>query len=170
MKNIIIIFVLLELLFSQIIEKQNKLLWDGIDWKNVSIRTNGDSESTFRVKSAYLNGVLDGRLYYYLKSWGEKQAFADSIYGDRVDYMSPRETIRQLDRFYRDNLMNYVPVVSAIIIVHMQAEQVPRKVIDQYVEETKSWINQLILDMQSRGMREIIKDKQQRSIQLNRNN
>ena len=170
MKNTIIIFVLLELLFSQIIEKQNKLLWDGIDWKSVSIRTNGDSESTFRVKSAYLNGVLDGRLYYYLKSWGEKQAFADSIYGDRVDYMTPRETIRQLDRFYRDNLMNYVPVVSAIIIVHMQAEQVPRKVIDQYVEETKSWINQLILDMQSRGMREIIKDKQQRSIQLNRNN
>ena len=170
MKNTIIIFVLLELLFSQIIEKQNKLLWDGIDWKNVSIRTNGDSESIFRVKSAYLNGVLDGRLYYYLKSWGEKQAFADSIYGDRVDYMSPRETIRQLDRFYRDNLMNYVPVVSAIIIVHMQAEQVPRKVIDQYVEETKSWINQLILDMQNRGMREIIKDKQQRSIQLNRNN
>ena len=170
MKNTIIIFVLLELLFSQIIEKQNKLLWDGIDWKNVSIRTNGDSESTFRVKSAYLNGVLDGRLYYYLKSWGEKQAFADSIYGDRVDYMTPRETIRQLDRFYRDNLMNYVPVASAIIIVHMQAEQVPRKVIDQYVEETKSWINQLILDMQSRGMREIIKDKQQRSIQLKRNN
>ena len=170
MKNTIIIFVLLELLFGQIIEKQNKLLWDGIDWKNVSIRTNGDSESTFRVKSAYLNGVLDGRLYYYLKSWGEKQAFADSIYGDRVDYMTPRESIRQLDRFYRDNLMNYVPVVSAIIIVHMQAEQVPRKVIDQYVEETKSWINQLILDMQSRGMREIIKDKQQRSIQLNRNN
>jgi len=170
MKNTIIIFVLLELLFGQIIDKQNKLLWDGIDWKNVSIRTNGDSESTFRVKSAYLNGVLDGRLYYYLKSWGEKQAFADSIYGDRVDYMTPRETIRQLDRFYRDNLMNYVPVVSAIIIVHMQAEQVPRKVIDQYVEETKSWINQLILDMQSRGMREIIKDKQQRSIQLNRNN
>ena len=170
MKNIITIFVLLELLFRQIIEKQNKLLWDGIDWKNVSIRTNGDSESTFRVKSAYLNGVLDGRLYYYLKSWGEKQAFADSIYGDRVDYMTPRETIRQLDRFYRDNLMNYVPVVSAIIIVHMQAEQVPRKVIDQYVEETKSWINQLILDMQSRGMREIIKDKQQHSIKLNRNN
>ena len=170
MKNTIIVFVLLELLFGQIIEKQNKLLWDGIDWKNVSIRTNGDSESTFRVKSAYLNGVLDGRLYYYLKSWGEKQAFADSIYGDRVDYMTPRETIRQLDRFYRDNLMNYVPVVSAIIIVHMQAEQVPRKVIDQYVEETKSWINQLILDMQSRGMREIIKDKQQHSIKLNRNN
>ena len=170
MKNTIIIFVLLELLFGQIIDKQNKLLWDGIDWKNVSIRTNGDSETTFRVKSAYLNGVLDGRLYYYLKSWGEKQAFADSIYGDRVDYMTPRETIRQLDRFYKDNLMNYVPVVSAIIIVHMQAEQVPKKVIDQYVEQTKFWINQLTLDMQSRGLHKLIKDKQQRSIELNKNN
>ncbi len=170
MKNTIIIFVLLELLFGQIIDKQNKLLWDGIDWKNVSIRTNGDSETTFRVKSAYLNGVLDGRLYYYLKSWGEKQAFADSIYGDRVDYMTPRETIRQLDRFYKDNLMNYVPVVSAIIIVHMQAEQVPKKVIDQYVEQTKFWINQLTLDMQTKGMHKLIKDKQQRSIELNKNN
>ena len=40
--------------------------------------------------------------------------FSDSIYGDRVDYMTPRETIRQLDRFYKDNLMNYVPVVSAM--------------------------------------------------------
>ena len=74
------------------------------------------------------------------------------------------------NRFYKDNLMNYVPVVSAIIIVHMQAEQVPRKVIDQYVDQTKFWINQLTLDMQSRGMREIIKDKQQRSIQSNRKN
>ena len=170
MKNTIIILFLFELLVCQVIEKQNKLLWDGIDWKNISTRTNGDSESTFRVKSAYLSGVLDGRLYYYLKSWGEKQAFADSIYGDRVDYMTPRETIRQLDRFYKDNLMNYVPVVSAIIIVHMQAEQVPRKVIDQYVDQTKFWINQLTLDMQSRVMREIIKDKQQRSIQSNRKN
>ena len=170
MKNTIIIIVLLELLFGQIIEKQNKLFWDGIDWKNVSIRTDGDSETTFRVKSAYLNGVLDGRLYYYLKSWGEKQAFADSIYGDRVDYMTPRETIRQLDRFYKDNLMNYVPVVSAIIIVHMQAEQVPKKVIDQYVGQTKFWINQLTLDMQSRGLHKLIKDKQQRSIELNKNN
>ncbi len=52
----------------------------------------------------------------------------------------------------------------------MQAEQVPRKVIDQYVDQTKFWINQLTLDMQSRGMREIIKDKQQRSIQSNRKN
>ena len=52
----------------------------------------------------------------------------------------------------------------------MQAEQVPKKVIDQYVEQTKFWINQLTLDMQSRGLHKLIKDKQQRSIELNKNN
>ena len=170
MKNTIIILVLLELLVCQIIEKQNKLLWDGIDWKNISSRTNGDSGSTYRVKSAYLSGVLDGRLYYYLKSWGEKQAFADSIYADRVDYMTPRETIRQLDQFYKDNLMNYVPVVSAIIIVHMHAEQIPKKIINDYVDQTKFWINQITLDIQSRGMHELLKDKQKKSIERKINN
>jgi hypothetical protein len=105
---------------------------------------------------------LDGRLYYYLKAWGEKQAFADSLYGDRVDYLTPRETVRQLDRFYEDPLMDFVPVVSAMIIVHMQAEQIPQKVIDQYVTQTKYWINQLTLDMQSRGMHELLKEKQEK--------
>ena len=141
MKKILSIFILSSLLVCQVIEKQNKLLWDGSDWKQISKRTYGNSESIYRIKSAYLNGVLDGRLYYYLKAWGEKQAFADSLYGDRVDYMTPRETIRQLDQFYKDNLMDYVPVVSAIIIVHMHAEQIPKKLINDYVDQTKFWIN-----------------------------
>ena len=95
MKKILLTIILSSLLFCQIIEKQNKLLWDGSDWKQISNRADVDTESAYRIKSAYLNGVLDGRLYYYLKAWGEKQAFADSIYGDRVDYMTTRETIRQ---------------------------------------------------------------------------
>ena len=170
MKKILSIFILSSLLFCQVIEKQNKLLWDGSDWKEISKQTYGNSESIYRIKSAYLNGVLDGRLYYYLKAWGEKQAFADSLYGDRVDYMTPRETIRQLDQFYKDNLMDYVPVVSAIIIVHMHAEQIPKKLINDYVDQTKFWINQITLDMQSRGMHELLKDKQERSIERKLNN
>ena len=165
MKKILSIFILSSLLVCQVIEKQNKLLWDGSDWKEISKRTYGNSESIYRIKSAYLNGVLDGRLYYYLKAWGEKQAFADSLYGDRVDYMTPRETIRQLDQFYKDNLMDYVPVVSAIIIVHMHAEQIPKKLINDYVDQTKFWINRITLDMQSRGMHELLKDKQKRSVE-----
>jgi len=149
-------------LIGQILEKENKLLWDGTDWKHVSVRVDGNPAMTFRVKSAYLTGVLDGRLYYYLKSWAEKQTFSDSLYGDRIDYLTLRETVKQLDQFYQDPLMDYVPVVSAMIIVHMQAEQVSQAVIDQYVEQTKYWINQLTLDIQSRGMHELLREKQKR--------
>ena len=111
-----------------------------------------------------MSGILDGRLYYYLKAWGEKQSFSDSLYGDRIDYMTRRETIRQLDRFYEDPLMSYVPVVSAVIIVHMQTEQISKKVINGYIEQTKFWINQITLDMQSRGMHNILKEKQARPL------
>ncbi len=162
MKILLITIIMASGLFGQILEKQNKLLWDGTDWAHVSSRVDGNPEMTYRIKSAYLSGILDGRLYYYLKAWGEQQAFADSLYGDRVDYMTRRETIRQLDRFYAEPLMNYVPVISAVIIVHMQAEQVSQKVVDQYVEQTKFWINQLTLDMESRGMHELLKEKQDR--------
>ena len=120
----------------------------------------GKSSSADQIKSAYISGLLDGRLYYYLKAWTEEQEFADSLYSDRLDYLTNRETIRQLDRFYDDRLMAYVPVVSAIIIVHMEAEQVSKKVIDLYVDQTKFWINQLTLDMEEEGMRNLLKQKQ----------
>jgi len=155
-------------LFGQILEKQNKLLWDGTDWEHISGRSSGNPEMIYRIKSAYLTGVLDGRLYYYLKAWSEQQTFADSLYSDRIDYLTRRETIRQLDRFYEDPVMDYVPVISAMIIVHMQAEQVPKKVVDQYVEQTKYWINQITLDMQSRGMHELLKEKRERKSRRNR--
>ena len=145
---------------SQVIERDNKLLWDGTDWKSISKRSVSNPESIYRIKSAYINGLLDGRLYYYLKAWGENQIFADSLYADRVDYMTPKETIRQIDRFYKDPLMDYVPVISALIIVHMQAEQAPKRIVDQYIHQTKLWINNLILDMEETGMRNLLKDKQ----------
>lgn len=145
---------------SQVIERDNKLLWDGTDWKFISKRSASNSESIYRIKSAYINGLLDGRLYYYLKAWGENQSFADSLYADRVDYMTPKETIRQIDRFYQDPLMDYVPVISALIIVHMQVEQAPKRIVDQYIYQTKLWINNLILDMEEAGMRNLLKDKQ----------
>lgn len=145
---------------SQVIERDNKLLWDGTDWKFISKRSSSHPESVYRIKSAYINGLLDGRLYYYLKAWGENQSFADSLYVDRVDYMTPKETIRQIDRFYQDPLMDYVPVISALIIVHMQAEQASKRIVDQYIYQTKLWINDLILDMEEAGMRNLLKDKQ----------
>ena len=159
MKYIIYLLFITQSL-SQVLERDNKLLWDGTDWKFISKRSASNPESIYRIKSAYINGLLDGRLYYYLKAWGENQSFADSLYADRVDYMTPKETIRQIDRFYQDPLMDYVPVISALIIVHMQVEQAPKRIIDQYIYQTKLWINNLILDMEEAGMRNLLKDKQ----------
>lgn len=167
MKSVLISFILTISLFGQITEKQNKLLWDGTDWDNIQNQANQSIEMTHRIKSSYLSGLLDGRLYYYLKAWGQQQTFADSLYDDKLDYMTRRETIRQLDRFYKDPLMDYVPVISAVIIVHMQAEQVPKRIIDSYVDETKRWINQLTLDMESRGMHKILKEKQEKHLKRN---
>ena len=167
MRILIPLLVAFSYLTGQIMERQNKLLWDGTDWDNIQKQVNQNIEMTFRIKSSYLSGVLDGRLYYYLKAWGERQAFADSLYGDRVDYMTRRETIRQLDRFYENPMMDYVPVVSAVIIVHMQAEQVPKRIVDRYVDQTKRWINQLTLDMESRGMHKLLKEKQESHIKRN---
>ena len=167
MRILITLLVVFSYLSGQIMERQNKLLWDGTDWDNIQKKVNRDIEITFRIKSSYLSGVLDGRLYYYLKAWGERQAFADSLYGDRVDYMTRRETIRQLDRFYENPLMDYVPVVSAVIIVHMQTEQVPKRIVDRYVDQTKGWINQLTLDMENKGMHRLLKEKHESHIKRN---
>ena len=120
--KIFVILILSSVLFSQVLERQNKLLWDGTDWNNIEKRANSDINLSYQIKSAYLSGLLDGRLYYYLKAWAKDQNFADTLYADKLDYLTNRETIRQLDRFYSDMLMSYVPVISAIIIVHMEAE------------------------------------------------
>ena len=94
--KIFIILILSSSLFSQILEKQNKLLWDGADWINIEKRVNGNLKLSYQIKSAYLSGLLDGRLYYYLKAWAKNHNFADSLYTDKLDYLTNRETIRQL--------------------------------------------------------------------------
>ena len=71
----IIYLIFISQSLSQVIERDNKLLWDGTDWKFISKRSVSNPESIYRIKSAYINGLLDGRLYYYLKAWGENQSF-----------------------------------------------------------------------------------------------
>ena len=149
-------------MFSQVLEKQNKLLWDGTDWNNIEKRADGGTRSIYQIKSAYISGLLDGRLYYYVKAWAKERRFADNLYADKLDYLTNKETIRQLDRFYSDILMTYVPVVSAIIIVHMEAEQVSKKTIDLYIDQTKFWINELTINMEKDKMHNLLNQKQKK--------
>ena len=58
--------------------------------------------------------------------------------------------------------MTYVPVVSAIIIVHMEAEQVSKKTIDLYIDQTKFWINELTINMEKDKMHNLLNQKQKK--------
>ncbi|HBN45987.1 MAG TPA: hypothetical protein QGF08_05235 [Candidatus Marinimicrobia bacterium] len=160
-KRFIVFFVLTVCLFGQ---QQNRLFWDGGDWKRVKQLAGGDLEMEYRIKAAYVNGVLDGRLFFYLKTWSVEQGLADSLYAETIDYLSPRELVRSLDNFYADPLMVYVPVPSAMIIANMYAERIPLKIIDAYVQQTKFWINDLHLRMDEHSPAELLEEKHQKHL------
>jgi len=151
--------IYLNLFFSFCIAKENKLFWDGHDWNRVSILNNNDQKITFRIKSAYLDGILDGRLNYYLKVWVKDQYLADDVFGETVDYLSKRELIKNIDYFYKDRLNIYIPIPSAIVISNMYAERVPVNVIEKYIDQTRRWINDLTLDMDTLNYSKLIEDK-----------
>tara|TARA_B100001996_G_scaffold375933_1_gene356526 strand:+ start:646 stop:1158 length:513 start_codon:yes stop_codon:yes gene_type:complete len=155
----IYLLIYLKLFFSFCLAKENKLFWDGHDWNRVSILTNNDQKNTFRIKSAYLDGILDGRLNYYLKVWVKDQYLADDVFGETVDYLSKSELIKNIDYFYKDRLNIYIPIPSAIVISNMYAERVPVNVIEEYIGQTRRWINDLTLDMDTLNYSKLIEDK-----------
>jgi hypothetical protein len=157
---LILILVLIRMpLFGQ---QQNRLFWDGGDWKRVNQLAEGSQVMEYRIKAAYINGVLDGRLFYYLKTWSVEQGLADSIYAETIDYLSPRELVRSINNFYADPLMVYVPVASAMIIANMYGERIPLKIIDAYVQQTKFWINDLLLRLDEHSPAELLEEKHEK--------
>lgn len=140
-------------------QAQNRLFWDGGDWKRIADLANHNPEMTYRIKAAYVNGVQDGRLYFYLKTWAEEQALADSLYGETIDYLSTRELVRSLDNFYADPLNVYVPLPSAMIVANMYARRVPLNIIDAYIQQTKFWINDLMLRLEEESPAKLLQEK-----------
>ena len=139
--------------------QENKLFWDGRNWNQISRSVEYDSDLTFKVKTAYVHGALDGRLFYYLKTWNKNKALADEVFSETVDYLSNRELIKNLDFFYQDPLNRYIPIPSAILIANMYAERVPIQNIDLYIESTRRWINDLILDLDTLNYSKLLEDK-----------
>ena len=148
MYKYLIILGAIVVLFGQ---NQNRLFWDGRDWERVEQLVDYNPELSYRVKAAYVNGVLDGRLFYYFKIWAEQSEFADSIFAETPDYLSTKELVKSLNSFYEEPLNVYVPLPSAIIIANMYGEQVPVMLIEDYIQQSKFWSNQLMLDMEEDG-------------------
>lgn len=152
---IVAVYVFLSIIYS----KENQLFWDGHDWNRVSKKSKNDQTNIFRIKTAYLHGALDGRLNSYLKVWVKDQYLADDVFSETVDYLSNRELIKNIDFFYQDRLNLYIPLPSAIIIANMYAERVPIDIIDEYIVQTRRWINNLTLDMDTLNYSKLIHDK-----------
>ena len=127
-------------------QQMDRLFWNGSDWRRLEKLAQYDPELTYMMKTAYINGVLDGRLFYYLKAWTMEDAFADSLYAETVDYLTPRELVKVLDNFYADPINGYIPLPSAIIISNMFGERIPMNMIDDYIRHSKEWINRMILE------------------------
>ena len=151
--------IVLFLLNNLATSNENKLFWDGRDWNRITNSVDFNTQLTFKIKSAYLNGALDGRLNYYLKTWSTNNELADEVFSETVDYLTIRELIKNLDYFYQDPLNRYIPIPSAILIANMYAERVPIENIELYIESTRRWINDLILNLDTLNYGKLLEDK-----------
>ena len=158
-KNYLLLIFLFILSNNYSNARENKLFWDGLDWIQIAKSVDFNSEQTFKIKRAYLNGALDGRLNYYLKTWSSDKELADEVFNETVDYLTIRELIKNLDYFYQDPLNRYIPLPSAILIANMYAERVPIENIEVYIESTRRWINDLILDLDTLDYGKLLEDK-----------
>ena len=162
MKKYTLFYIALAINLS-ISAQNNKLFWDGTDWNKVLKNVDNDHKLCYRIKTAYLHGALDGRLFAYLKTWDKNPTLADTVFSDNVDYLSNRELIRNLDFFYLDPLNSYIPIPSAVIIANMYGRRIPPPDIDSYIESTKDWINNLEINLDTLDYSKLLNEKWMRS-------
>jgi len=155
-KNIVI---LSNLIFCLCIAKENRLFWDGREWNSIRKKAQFVNEIENKIKSTYINGVLDGRLYGYLKIWEENAMLANNVFGEQVDYLTVRELVKSLNHFYEDPLNSYIPIPSAIIIANLYGKRVPLDVIEKYIKDSRDWVNSLTIELDTLDYSKLIEDK-----------
>ena len=139
--------------------QENRIFWDGREWNNIRKNANYDNSLEYKIKSTYVNGVLDGRLDSYLKTWAKNATLANEVFGESVDYLSVREVIKNLDYFYQDPLNSYIPVPSAIIIANLYCQRVPINIIENYIQDSRDWVNSLVLELDTLDYSRLIEEK-----------
>lgn len=155
------LFLVVPLLLAGLSPQEHKLFWDGHDWLRLSENTAGYPEYAYLTKSAYLNGLQDGRLYDYYKLWpADSVLVTDVLKPELEDYLSTAELIRVLDSFYEERLNRYIPIASAVLIVNMTAQGQRQSVVDEYTLKSKEWINSLMLEIQNQDRYKMMREKQ----------
>ena len=139
--------------------QENRIFWDGREWNSIRKNSNYDNTLEYKIKSAYVNGVLDGRLYGYLKTWSKNATLANEVFGESVDYLSVREVLKNLNYFYEDPLNSYIPIPSAIIIANLYGQRVPINIIETYIQDSRDWVNSLVLELDTLDYSRLIEEK-----------
>ena len=139
--------------------QENRIFWDGREWNNIRKNANYDNTLEYKIKSTYVNGVLDGRLYGYLKTWSKNATLANEGFGESADYLSVREVIKSLNYFYEDPLNSYIPLPSAIIIANLYGQRVPINIIEKYIQDSRDWVNSLVLELDTLDYSRLIEEK-----------
>ena len=152
-------FILSASFFCLCVAQENRLFWDGRQWNSIRKQVKYVDEMEHRIKSTYINGVLDGRLYGYLKTWSENAMLANDIFGEQVDYLTVRETVKSLNHFYEDPLNSYIPIPSAIVIANLYGKRVPLGIIDKYIKDSRDWVNTLTIELDTLNYSKLIEEK-----------
>jgi hypothetical protein len=139
-RKIILVGYIFAILFAQ---RENRIFWDGSNWNRISTKLGQGSESVYQIKASHLNGLLDGRLYYYLKAWEVEPLLAEGTYNDPLDLLRYKELITALDNFYSVPKHNSIPIISAVIIENMRIGGISERSIYRYIEETRFWVNNI---------------------------
>ena len=147
--------------------QENRIFWDGSDWNDIRKNANYDNTLEYKIKSTYVNGVLDGRLYGYLKTWSKNASLANEVFGESVDYLSVREVIKNLNFFYEDPLNSYIPIPSAIIIANLYGQRVPINIIEKYIQDSRDWVNSLVLELDTLDYSRLIEEKYFKNKKIN---
>ena len=143
----IILFCLIVLCSWQLRAQEKKLFWDGYDWRKIDHVCQEYPEFIYWVKSAYLSGMFDSKLYYQLKVRDHNTVLADSVFRDLITPDDLRLLIAGLDAFYNDSAIRYLPLPNALIVTQMMQQDYPQSEIDMYLNECRQWINTLTLDL-----------------------
>ena len=94
-----------------------------------------------------------------MKTWDENATLANDVFGENVDYLSVRELVKSLDHFYNDPLNSYIPIPSAVVISNLYAQRVPLNIIDDYIRESREWVNSLVIVLDTLNYSRLIEEK-----------
>jgi len=130
--------------------QETKLFWDGNDWIAIDKVAAQSPEYIFQIKNAYLSGLFDSKLFYQLRTRALSPALSDSIFKDLLEPAGSQRLIQGINEFYRDPARRYLPLPTAIIATIMIQTERSTAEIEQYIQASKIWINELLYRLPAR--------------------